>query len=149
MLIEREELCSLIPHTGDMCLLDGVQVWDEQHIVCSSHSHLDQNNPLRCAQGLSSLQGVEYGAQAMAVHGGLLARAQGQKIPPGYLAALRQVELNVDWLHDIEAPLIVEASRLLGQGGQFIYQIRVLAQERLLLQGRATVMTQTKEGKAE
>jgi predicted hotdog family 3-hydroxylacyl-ACP dehydratase len=132
-----------------MCLLDGVQQWDEQHIVCSSHSHLDQGNPLRCALGLSSLQGVEYGAQAMAVHGGLLAREQGQKIPPGYLAALRQVELNVDWLHDINSPLMIEATRLLGQGGQFIYQIRVLAQERLLLQGRATVMTQTKEGKAE
>jgi len=149
LLIEREELCSLIPHSGGMCLLDGVQEWDEQHIVCISRSHLDPANPLRCGQGLSSLQGVEYGAQAMAVHGGLLAREQGQKIPPGYLAALRQVELEVDWLHDIEDSLIIEASRLLGQGGQFIYQIRVFAQERLLLQGRATVMTQIKEGRAE
>lgn len=149
MLIEREELCSLIPHAGDMCLLEKVQEWDENHIVCSSRTHLDPGNPLRCAQGLSSLQGVEYGAQAMAVHGGLLARQQGQKIPPGYLAALRQVELEVDWLHRITDPLSIEATRLLGQGGQFIYQFRVHAKERLLLQGRATVMTQTTEGKAE
>ncbi len=128
-----------------MCLLDGVQEWDDSHILCISYSHLDQANPLRSDEGLSSVHGVEYGAQAMAVHGGLLARELGQEIPPGYLAALRQFDLEVDWLHDIDGPLQVEATRLLGQGGQFIYQIRILAEDRLLLQGRATVMTQTSE----
>ncbi len=132
-----------------MCLLDGVEEWDEQRIVCISQSHLDPNNPLRTQQGLSSIHGVEYGAQAMAVHGGLLARDSGQRLPFGYLAALRQVEFEVDWLHEIKGPLRVEATRLIGQGGQFIYQIMVLGRDRLLLTARATVMTRTSESQSE
>jgi predicted hotdog family 3-hydroxylacyl-ACP dehydratase len=145
VLIEREELCSLIPHDGAMCLLDAVLDWDDAHIVCLSHSHLQKDNPLRSEGRLSSLHGLEYGAQAMAVHGGLLARERGEQIQAGYLAALRQVELDVDWLDAIDGPLQVEARRLLGQGGQFIYQIRVLSQGRQLLKARATVMARKVE----
>lgn len=147
-MIGREELCGLIPHAGSMCLLDEVLEWDDEGIRCQSRSHRLSDNPLRCAQGLSSLQGLEYGAQAMAVHGGLLASARGEQVPPGYLAAIRQVELGVDWLHDIDAPLEVEARRLAGEGGQFIYQIRVMIGDRLLVQARVTVMARPNEGAA-
>ena len=140
MLLEHAELCSLIPHAGSMCLLDGVSSWNEDEIVCSATSHRDLDNPLRCAEGLSSLQGIEYGAQAMAVHGGLLMRQQGEAISEGYLAAVKNVALYVDWLHDIEAPLIIQATRLLAQGGQFMYEFSMLADDRQLLEARAIVM---------
>ena len=126
-----------------MCLLDEVLNWDDEHIVCLSRSHRALDHPLRSEDRLSSLHGLEYGAQAMAVHGALLAREQNEQIGPGYLAALRQVELNVDWLHDIEGPIEVEATRLMGQGGQFIYEIRLREAGRPLLRARATVMSRT------
>jgi predicted hotdog family 3-hydroxylacyl-ACP dehydratase len=140
MLIEHEELCSLIPHAGTMCLLDGVSSWNEDDISCCATSHRDPDNPLRCADGLSSLQGIEYGAQAMAVHGGLLMRQQGEAMTEGYLAAVRNVVLHVDWLHDIEVPLLIRAKRLLAQGGQFMYEFSMLAEDRQLIEARAIVM---------
>jgi len=74
MSISKQELCQLIPHDGVMCLLDGVEHWDDEVIHCWSESHLDQGNPLRGPSGLPAMHALEYGAQAMAVHGGLLAQ---------------------------------------------------------------------------
>jgi predicted hotdog family 3-hydroxylacyl-ACP dehydratase len=142
MLIAHDELCTLIPHAGDMVLLDGVVSWDETTILCCATSHRDATNPLRSAAGLSVLQGIEYGAQAMAVHGGLSARARGEVMMGGYLAALRNVEFNVEWLHEIDAPLQVAAMQLLGESGHFMYEFSLMADDRLLLKGRATVMVQ-------
>jgi predicted hotdog family 3-hydroxylacyl-ACP dehydratase len=123
-----------------MCLLEGVEAWDESSIVCIASSHRDADNPLRCADGLSALQGLEYGAQAMAVHGGLLLREQGEAMSEGYLAAVKNVMLHVDWLHDIELPLHVRAERLLAQGGQFLYEFSMLAGNTVIIEARATVM---------
>jgi predicted hotdog family 3-hydroxylacyl-ACP dehydratase len=142
VLIGREELCGLIPHDGSMCLLDGVRAWDEQHIACSSRSHLLADNPLRSDGRLTAINGVEYAAQAMAVHGGLLARRRGEVNPPGFLAALRDVQLHVSRLDDIDAALEVEATELMRSGGSFIYEFRLAAAGRPLLEGRLTVMTQ-------
>ncbi|MCP3662662.1 MAG: 3-hydroxylacyl-ACP dehydratase [Gammaproteobacteria bacterium] len=142
MLIDRDALSELIPHAGEMSLLDGVVAWDEEKIVCVSNSHRSIQNPLRGESGLSALIGIEYGAQAMAVHGGLLAQRAGKIVPPGYLVALRQVELKIEWLDRVAGELRIEARRLIGQGGQFIYQITLYGEDRLLLEGRVTVIAQ-------
>jgi len=142
MLIRREELCGLIPHAGSMCLLDGVERWGPQQIVCLSNSHLDEANPLRRDGILDAVHGVEYAAQAMAVHGGLLAREAGETNPAGFLAALRDVKLHAERLDDKAAPLRIEATELMRSGGSFIYGFSVAAAGVELLSGRLTVMTQ-------
>jgi predicted hotdog family 3-hydroxylacyl-ACP dehydratase len=142
MLIGHDELTSLIPHAGTMSLLNGVLSWDDKQIVCQAISHTSQENPLRCDQGLSALQGIEYGAQAMAVHGGLLAREQNKKTVPGFLAALRQINIHVEWLDKIKEPLLVKATQLLSDGGHYMYEFSLSANDQLLLAGRATVMAQ-------
>ena len=73
-LLAHAELEALIPHAGGMCLLDTVESWDAETIHCRSLSHLRADNPLREKGRLAALHLAEYGAQAMAVHGGLLAR---------------------------------------------------------------------------
>ena len=60
-----------------MCLLDGVLAWDEKTIHAISDGHARADNPLRGEHGLHTVHLAEYGAQAMAVHGALLARADG------------------------------------------------------------------------
>lgn len=145
MLIERDELCGLIPHDGAMCLLDGVTEWDEKRIVCTSNSHTAADNPLRSNGQLAALHGVEYAAQAMAVHGGLLARERGEQNPPGFLAALRDVDLQVQRLDDIDSALQIEATELMRSGGSFIYEFRVMADAQQLLEGRVTVMIQEEQ----
>lgn len=144
-MMGRDELCALIPHGKGMCLLDEVVAWDDETINCRTLTHTNPNNPLATKRGLSSLQAVEYGAQAMAVHGGLLARSDGRGLQTAYLAALRQVELYVDWLNHFNKPLSVDAKRLLAGGGSMIYEFWVKADDEFLVRGRATVIGVTGE----
>ena len=67
----RDDIATLIPHSGSMCLLDGVLSWDENTILCRTASHRLPDNPLRSNGRLAGVCGVEYAAQAMALHGGL------------------------------------------------------------------------------
>jgi predicted hotdog family 3-hydroxylacyl-ACP dehydratase len=143
MLIDNEELRSLVPHAGAMCLLDGVERWDDEEVVCVANSHLKADNPLRRGGKLAALHALEYGAQAMAVHGGLLARRAGERAAGGFLAALRDVTLHVERLDDLDAPLRITVRRLMALGGNMIYACNVTAGERAIAEARATVAEQT------
>lgn len=141
--LDRNWIAAHIPHAGAMCLLDSVDAWDETHIRCTATSHRDPHNPLRSHGRLASACGIEYAAQAMAVHGAL---AGGQhEAPPlrprvGYLASVRGVEAQVARLDTFETPLTVEAERLSGDGNTLLYGFTVRCGEALLLSGRAAVM---------
>ena len=67
----RADIAALIPHAGAMCLLDAVLSWDRTSIACTASSHRAIDNPLAAEGRLDAVCGVEYAAQAMAVHGGL------------------------------------------------------------------------------
>ncbi len=84
------EIAALIPHAGAMCLLDAVRFWDETTIVCTASSHHHPDNPLASHGTLDAVCGIEYAAQAMAVHGALTATA-GRRPAAGYLASVREV----------------------------------------------------------
>jgi predicted hotdog family 3-hydroxylacyl-ACP dehydratase len=139
MLVTRTQLAKLIPHEGDMCLLDGVLRWDAVSIQCVSRSHRDARNPLRTEGGLRALCGIEYAAQAMAVHGAL---AGGRNARPraGYLASLRDIVCGVEWLDRLDGELIVDAERLAGSAGPVIYRFSMRVGEAEVLRGRATVV---------
>lgn len=139
-MIEHDELCSLIPHSFDMCLLERVEFWNEDQIVCYSNSHLSSTNPLRREQTLSSIHLLEYAAQAMAVHGGLHGRKKGIKMTEGYLAALRDVNIHLCELSDIKSELRIEAKKILSQDGNMIYTFSASSAETELASGRATVV---------
>ncbi|MEO8010882.1 MAG: phosphotransferase, partial [Dokdonella sp.] len=83
-MLEKSDWSHLIPHQGLMCLLDEVVAWDDTHIHARSDSHRRDDNPLRSDGMLRALHLCEYGAQSMAVHGALLARASGAAASSGY-----------------------------------------------------------------
>lgn len=125
-----------------MCLLDAVVDWDQTRIHAITDSHSRRDNPLRSGDRLRALNGCEYGAQAMAVHGGLLARNAGRSAAPGFLVALRNVELCVARLDDLDGSLDVHAEQLLGGADGWQYTFRIAHRGTLLVSGRATVMMQ-------
>jgi predicted hotdog family 3-hydroxylacyl-ACP dehydratase len=132
-----------IPHGGAMCLLDTVESWDETFIRCTATSHRDPHNPLRLHGRLSAICGVEYAAQAMAVHGAVLGALQGAmsgRPRVGYLASVRNVEARIDRLDTLDAALAIEAERMSGSDNTILYGFTVRAGERVLLTGRAAVM---------
>jgi predicted hotdog family 3-hydroxylacyl-ACP dehydratase len=122
-----------------MCLLDGVLEWDAQRILCRATSHRDPANPLRVAQALPAACGIEYGAQAMAVHGALL-DAHGAPLRRGFLASVRAVRLRAARLDDVEGPLQVSAERLGGEDDHVLYAFSIAGDAGELVGGRAAVV---------
>ncbi|MDN7431199.1 3-hydroxylacyl-ACP dehydratase [Burkholderia sp. AU16741] len=137
--LDRAWIAAHIPHAGAMCMLDSVDAWDAERIRCTATSHRDPHNPLRAHGRLASVCGIEYAAQAMAVHGALLG---AHEAPPrvGYLASVRNVDAFVDRLDTFEAPLIVDAQRMSGDSRSVLYGFALRCGERVLLSGRAAVM---------
>lgn len=146
-MIDQAAIRRLIPHAGTMCLLDAVIDWDSRHIHCRAHSHREPRHPLRRGDGhLDALHLIEYGAQAMAVHGGLTAAAHGAEdgaehgAAPGLLVSVRAVRLEVERIDDIGAALDIRAERLIATAGGWLYGFRVSAGARALASGRVAVM---------
>lgn len=137
MRLTRAEIAGLVPHGGAMCLLDGVQDWDERALVCTAAGHGDPAHPLRDATGLRALCGIEYAAQAVALHAALA--SQGRAAPAGLLAAVRDVTLYVDRLDDVAGPLTIRVEKLLGQDAGALYRFGVAADAGRLLDGRLSV----------
>jgi len=135
-MIGKQEIERLLPHKGDMVLIDAITEWSQTHILCTSESHLLPGNPLRREDGLSVIAGIEYGMQAMAAHGSLI---DARKNRPGYLASLRDVRLGVSWLHDIKGPLAIGAIVILQDPNNVVYSFSVSSGGRELLAGRAGV----------
>jgi predicted hotdog family 3-hydroxylacyl-ACP dehydratase len=138
MQLDRRWIGSHIPHAGKMCLLDAVLSWDATRIECRTATHRDADNPLRSHGRLGCACGVEYAAQAMAVHGALVAGRSGAPAA-GYLVGLRRVLLQVVRLDDIETDLLVSGERMSGDDTIVIYEFSVHNAQRSFLSGRATV----------
>ena len=139
--IEREALCKLVPHSERMCLLDYVDSWSDDWIVCGSTTHQQLDNPLLRDGLLSVVHAAEYGAQAMAVHGGLLQQQHGVKASPGYLAALRDVNFYVMRLDNIKGDMRVRAIRLIESETSLMYEFEITINKMKILNARATVIT--------
>lgn len=137
--IEKAALCRLIPHHGTMCLLDTVEQWDDTSIICTTASHRDATNPLRRDNQLEAICGLEYAAQAMAVHVGLLEQGKDRRLTVGYLGAAKSLMLRTTRLDDVKGDLTVQATRLVGEVGSFIYAFRVSVERQGLLDGRASI----------
>jgi predicted hotdog family 3-hydroxylacyl-ACP dehydratase len=138
-IMSKTDLCRLIPHGGAMCLLDAVEQWDETSIICKTASHRDATNPLRRDDQLEAVCGLEYAAQAMAVHVGLLQQGNERRLAVGYLGAVNNLMLRATRLDDVKGDLTVQATRLVGEVGSFIYAFRVSAERQELLDGRASI----------
>lgn len=134
--LDRAAIEERLPHRGAMVLLDRVIGWDERAIDCATETHRAADNPLRHGGTLPALAGVEYAAQAMAVHGALIAQEAGR---PGVLASLRRVVCHVARLDDIAEVMAVRAEVMIADRDRSIYGFRLRAGSRPLLEGQAAV----------
>ena len=138
--LDRAWIESHIPHHGRMCLLDEVLSWDAGRISCRAASHRLADNPLRAHGRLGAACGVEYAAQAMAVHGAIMAHNSGTRARAGLLTSVRNLVLAVTRLDDCDADLIASAERIAGDGGSTLYEFTVMSGGRELLSGRASIV---------
>ena len=140
MLRDRAWIANHIPHQGTMCLLDGVLDWNSDRARCVSGAHRSAGNPLRSRGRLAAACGIEFAAQAIAVHGALLAPGLHLERRVGYLASIRGVELHVGRLDDIADDLIASVERLAADDSTVLYRFALSAGGRPLVGGRVTIV---------
>lgn len=152
MPLDRQLIESHIPHRGSMCLLDAVMAWTADRIRCRTRTHLSADNPMRAHGRLGIACGIEYAAQAMAVHGALSHEAAATAaagtpaaeltaVPAaGFLAGVRGVQFHRLRLDDVAGDLICEAVRVAGDSRCALYEFELSGANHILLRGRATVM---------
>ena len=138
-LLTKEELSTFLPHTGAMRLIDLVESWDATTIRCRTQSHRDVANPLRQGGRLDAVTGLEYAAQAMGIHVGLLNRERSTEGLIGYVGGVKDVVLSVDRLDDCPGELTIAASRLFEGGHSFMYQFAISSGGHNMMTGRASI----------
>jgi predicted hotdog family 3-hydroxylacyl-ACP dehydratase len=139
-LEDRALIAQLIPHQGAMSLLDHIANWNETTIVATSSSHRHMEHPLRDNGRLRAVHLCEYGAQAAALHGGLVARAAGSRAAPGYLVSLRQVSFARQRIDDLEGELQIRAELLLLDSDSWQYSFTAAHAGDLLASGRLAII---------
>ena len=142
-MLDHDAIAELIPHRGAMCLLARLERWDAERIVCIATNQRDPQHPLRTRSGLMAPCAIEYAAQAMALHGALLAQAAGASASPGFLASARGVQLHVLRLDELQGELRIEATRQAGDANQILYTFAVSHGELPIVDGRAAVVLNT------
>jgi len=133
---------ALVPHKGAMCLWQRVVDHDTTHVRVATLGHRDPANPLRSGDCLRGVHLCEYGAQAMAVHGGLLGLDSGCPVRAGVLVALRAVDIRVERIDLLEGELVGETELLMDSAGSQQYAFRILRGDGVIAEGRAAVMLQ-------
>lgn len=147
-MLDRDAIEALIPHRGAMCLLERIVEWDKDRVVLATATHRSPSNPLRLDGRVRAIHLCEYGAQAMAVHGGLCAQAEGKIAKPGFLVSLRDVRLHIDYIDQLERDLRVAAQRLMETSGSWQYAFTIEHDGGTLATGRAAVVAQAAANRA-
>jgi predicted hotdog family 3-hydroxylacyl-ACP dehydratase len=138
--LDHAGIARRIPHHGTMCLLDRLDGWSASEIRCSSAQHRLAANPLRSASGLLAPAAIEFAAQAMALHGSLVA-PPGTEPSPGYIASVRNVRFGAMRLDTAAGDLQIHATRLAGGANEVMYAFSVGdAAGAVLAEGRAAVV---------
>jgi predicted hotdog family 3-hydroxylacyl-ACP dehydratase len=133
----RDWIASNLPHRGTMNLLEEIVSWDAQGLRARATGHRDVKNPLRRASQLPIACGIEYGAQAVAAHGALLAEGAAGA---GFLASVRSVTFNAARLDDVAGDLDIAVEQLGGGRGGMLYRFSVASGGRELLEGRLAIV---------
>jgi predicted hotdog family 3-hydroxylacyl-ACP dehydratase len=137
--LTKEELSTFLPHAEAMRMIDRVESWDDTAIQCCTWSHHDPGNPLRHGARLEAVTGLEYAAQAMGVHVGLLNRTQSTRGLIGYVGGLRDVVVSVDRLDECPAELTIDATRVFEGDNSFMYQFSISSEGQDVMTGRASI----------
>lgn len=127
-----------IPHAGAMCLLDSIACYDAQDL--HALARVGSTHPLASVHGVHVVHLLEYGAQACAVHGALLAHDAGRaEMRPGRLVSVRELRLAGEYV-DSTTVLNVHVSRLYGDDSGAQYSFRVEQAGHCLAHGRVAVI---------
>ena len=131
-------IATLLPHSGDAVLLDGVTGWDDDQLRAIATIQADSLYSQQ-GGGLPAWLGLEIMAQAVGSWAGCRARNAGQPVQLGFLLGTRRYECHTDAF----APgmrLDVTATRTFEDAaGMGVFACELHHEGRLLAQARLNV----------
>jgi predicted hotdog family 3-hydroxylacyl-ACP dehydratase len=134
------DISQLLPHAGTARMIERVVRWDRDGIVAATARHRAMDNPLRKNGRLAAVHLAEFGAQAMAIHGGLLITADGGTPRPALLVSVRDLTVSRDHIDELPGELEVTARVLLAGASGFQYSFEVRHAGELIASGRVAAM---------
>ena len=139
--LNRQEIEQRLPHAGKMSLLDTITHADQLTLSASAVSHLNNDNPLRLNNKLSSINGIEYAAQAMAIHGFLLSELKHTEASAqtAYIATVRNIDIVSPFFPENESVIKIEVEQLMSDTNGFTYQFHISGGKKVFISGKITV----------
>ena len=134
------DISGLLPHAGTARMIERVVSWDREHVAAVTTRHRATDNPLRKHGRLAGIHLAEFGAQTMAIHGGLLNREDGAAPRPALLVSVRDFRCTRDFIDDLPGELQVLARVLMAGAAGFQYSFDVHHAEELIASGRVAAM---------
>lgn len=92
-MIDYNDVASLIPHSGQMILLDKVVEFDGKKLTAEMTVRYD--GLFGNEKVVSAWVGIEYMAQAVGAYAGIKSKLAGEPIKLGYLLGTRRFSSNV------------------------------------------------------
>ena len=113
----------LVPHSGDMSLLDTVNAVGEETLSATLRV---RDDGIFARDGrVPAYVGIEYMAQAVAAFSGYHAKQRGEEVRLGFLLGTRKFDSNID-SYQCGDKLTVEIERLLqAENGMATFECRV------------------------
>ncbi|NVM77860.1 putative hotdog family 3-hydroxylacyl-ACP dehydratase [Duganella sp. SG902] len=87
------DIRKLVPHSGQMVLLDRVISADADNLCAEVRIH--EGSVFAGETGVGAWAGIEYMAQAVAAHAGWVALQRGEEVKVGFLLGSRKYEASV------------------------------------------------------
>ncbi len=113
----------LVPHAGKMLLLDRVIVYDEESLTAELTVHEDG---LFDRDGfIPAWLGIEYMAQAVAAHTGIIDKLEGRPVRMGLLLGTRRYECNTG-AFKTGSRLLVKVKKIVQNQGLAVFEGQLL-----------------------
>ena len=117
------EVAELLPHDGNMVLLDGVVDYDQESLVAEV---VVRNDGLfGDGKTIPAWIGIEYMAQTVAAHGGMMCHLVGKPINLGFLLGTRRYTSNISDF-TVGTQLTVKVKRLIEDQGLGVFDCQIL-----------------------
>ncbi len=92
-MIDYNDVASLIPHSGQMVLLDRVIEFDGENLI--AEMTVRDDGLFGNDKNVPAWAGIEYMAQAVGAYAGIKSKLAGEPIKLGYLLGTRRFSSNV------------------------------------------------------
>ena len=122
VLKNRSEVEQVLPHSGQMVLLDRVIDYDESSVV--SEVDVDSLTLFMTPSGLPAYVGIEVMAQSIAAWSGLIRRTKNQSPKPGFLLGTRKYECQLPYFPK-GSTLRVHAAEIINNEGLATFACRL------------------------